>query len=165
LVLVVTQILRKEGVVNKFVEFFGPGVSTMQLADRATIANMAPEYGATMGFFPIDGETLKYLRRTGRADQDVQLVERYAKEQGLFRPDGGPTPTFTKMLSLDLGTVEPSLAGPKRPQDRVPLKAMKQSFHDALAAPVAQRGFALDATAQKRAATVADNGRSNQITH
>ncbi len=165
LVLVVTEILRKEGVVNKFVEFFGPGLSTMQLADRATIANMAPEYGATMGFFPIDAETLKYLRRTGRSDQEVQLVERYAKEQGLFRTEDGPAPAFTKTLSLDLSTVEPSLAGPKRPQDRVPLKGMKQAFHEALAAPVAQRGFALDASAQKRSAAVADNGRSTSITH
>lgn len=165
LVLTVTQILRKEGVVNKFVEFFGAGVSNMQLADRATIANMAPEYGATMGFFPIDAETIRFLRRTGRSDVEVQLVERYAKEQGLFRTDDGPTPTFTKTLSLDLGTVEPSLAGPKRPQDRVPLKSMKQAFHDSLSAPLAQRGFALDAAAQKRVGTVANNGSSSQITH
>ncbi len=165
LVLVVTQILRKEGVVNKFVEFFGPGVSNMRLADRATIANMAPEYGATMGFFPIDDETIRYLRRTGRSDQEVQLVERYAKEQGLFRTDDGATPVFTKTLSLDLGTVEPSLAGPKRPQDRVPLAAMKQTFQSALAAPLTERGFALDAVAQKRSAAVTENGSASRITH
>ncbi len=132
LVLTVTQILRKEGVVGKFVEFFGPGMSSMKLPDRATIGNMAPEYGATMGFFPVDAETLNYLRLTGRTDAEVQLVERYYKEQGLFRTDGSPAPTFTKTLQLDLGTVEPSLAGPKRPQDRVPLSAVKQSFRKAL---------------------------------
>jgi aconitate hydratase len=131
LVLTVTEILRKEKVVGKFVEFIGPGVSRMSLADRATIANMAPEYGATMGFFPIDDETLNYLRRTGRTDDEVQLVERYAKEQGIFRTDDGPTPTYTKTLSLDLSTIEPSLAGPKRPQDRVPLSQMKTQWrHD-----------------------------------
>ncbi|HWA98449.1 MAG TPA: aconitate hydratase AcnA [Pirellulales bacterium] len=165
LVLTVTQILRKEGVVNKFVEFFGPGVSRMKLADRATIGNMAPEYGATMGFFPIDGETLEYLRRTGRTDQEVQLVERYCKEQQLWRSDSAPPPKFTKTLKLDLGTVEPSLAGPKRPQDRVALSAMKTSFEQALTAPLAQRGFALDAAALKRTGTVANNGHSTTIGH
>ncbi|MBS0210477.1 MAG: aconitate hydratase AcnA [Planctomycetes bacterium] len=165
LVLTVTQSLRKEGVVNKFVEFFGPGVSGMGLADRATISNMAPEYGATMGFFPVDAETLAYMRRTGRTAAEVQLVERYCKEQQLFRTDDAPTPSFTKVLKLDLGTVEPSLAGPKRPQDRVPLKSMKQSFNDALRAPVAQRGFALDDTALRRTGTVANNGHSAQIGH
>ncbi|HEV3415963.1 MAG TPA: aconitase family protein, partial [Pirellulales bacterium] len=118
LVLMVTQILRKEGVVGKFVEFFGLGMNHMKLADRATIGNMAPEYGATMGFFPIDAETLNYLRLTGRTDDEVQLVERYYKEQGLFRSDDSPAPVFSKTLRLDLGAVEPSLAGPKRPQDR-----------------------------------------------
>ncbi|MCA9249391.1 MAG: aconitate hydratase, partial [Planctomycetales bacterium] len=132
MVLTVTQILRSAGVVGKFVEFFGAGVSTMPLADRATIANMAPEYGATMGFFPVDGETLNYLRRTGRTAKEVDLVERYTKEQGLFRTDDAPTPGFARTLSLDLATVEPSLAGPKRPQDRVALSAMKQSFHTSL---------------------------------
>ena len=97
----------------------------MSLADRATIGNMSPEYGATMGFFPIDAETLAYLRRTGRTDAEVELVERYTKEQSLFRTDDGPEPKFTKTVSLDMSTVEPSLAGPKRPQDRVPLKSMK----------------------------------------
>jgi aconitate hydratase len=157
LVLMVTQMLRKHGVVNKFVEFYGPGVSNMKLADRATIANMAPEYGATMGFFPIDVETLEYLRRTGRTNAEVQLVERYCKEQGLFRTDDGPVPTFSSKLSLDLSTVEPSLAGPKRPQDRVPLKAMKQTLQKALRAPINERGFALDEEAVKRTATV-ENG-------
>lgn len=165
LVLTVTEILRKEGVVGKFVEFFGSGVSKMGLADRATIANMAPEYGATMGFFPVDGETLAYLRRTGRSDQQVQLVERYCKEQGLFLTDDAPVPTYTKALKLDISTVEPSLAGPKRPQDRIALSAMKSSFGESLAAPVSERGFALDAAAQSRTATVENNGSSAEIAH
>jgi aconitate hydratase len=150
LVLTVTQLLRKHGVVNKFVEFYGEGVSSMSLADRATIANMAPEYGATMGFFPVDDETLRYLRRTGRTKAEVELVERYAKEQNLFRTDATPAPTFTSTLALDLSTVEPCLAGPKRPQDRVPLAKMKESFRAALRAPVAERGFGLDEAGLKR---------------
>ena len=165
LVLTVTQMLRKHGVVGKFVEFFGPGVSKMQLADRATIGNMAPEYGATIGFFPIDNETLNYLRRTGRTDDEVRLVERYAKEQGLFRTDATPAPRFSSKLSLDLSTVEPSLAGPKRPHDRVPLAAMKQSFATALRAPLNDRGFALDEAALKRKGTIETNGHSVQIGH
>ncbi len=128
LVLTVTELLRKEKVVGKFVEFFGEGVSTMSLADRATIANMSPEYGATMGFFPIDEETLRYLRRTGRTEFEVELVERYTKEQGLFRTDEAPIPTFTETVKLDLSTVVPSLAGPKRPQDRIALTAMKSTW-------------------------------------
>jgi len=143
LTLTVTQMLRKRGVVDKFVEFFGPGLSQMSLADRATIANMAPEYGATMGFFPIDAETLNYLRRTGRTEAEVTLVERYAKEQGVFRTDATPDPEFTDTLALDLDTVEPSLAGPKRPQDRVPLSEMKSSFRKSLTASVKERGFGL----------------------
>jgi aconitate hydratase len=165
LVLTVTQILRREGVVGKFVEFVGPGVSAMTLADRATIANMAPEYGATMGFFPIDAESLNYLRRTGRTDEEVALVERYTKEQGLFRMDDGPVPVYTKTLSLDLGEVEPSLAGPKRPQDRVPLSAMKQEFRRSLQAPLSERGFALDDAAMRTTAEVVDNGHSSTIGH
>jgi len=133
LVLTVTEILRKEGVVGKFVEFFGSGVSNMKLADRATIANMAPEYGATMGFFPVDRQTLDYLRLTGRTKQEVELVERYTKEQGLFRTDDETPATYTKTLSLDISTVEPSLAGPKRPQDRVALSSMKRQWEKDLA--------------------------------
>ena len=143
LVLTVTQILRKIGVVDKFVEFYGSGVSRMSLADRATISNMAPEYGATIGFFPVDGETLNYLRATGRTKDEVALVERYCKEQGLFRTDESLAPIFTKTATLDLATVEPSLAGPKRPQDRVPLVAMKDTWQKALRAPIAERGFGL----------------------
>ena len=132
LVLTVTQMLRKHGVVGKFVEFFGPGLDHMSLADRATIANMAPEYGATMGFFPVDDETLNYLRRTGRTENEVDLVERYHKEQGLFRTASSPTPRFSSTLGLDLASVEPSLAGPKRPQDRVLLKDMQSVWRDQL---------------------------------
>jgi aconitate hydratase len=128
LVLTVTQMLRKKGVVGKFVEFYGPGVSSLQLTDRATIANMAPEYGATIGFFPVDEETLNYLRFTGRSPNQVALVEAYCKEQGLFHTKSSPEPVFTDSLELDLAKVEPSLAGPKRPQDRVPLKDMKASY-------------------------------------
>ena len=142
-VLTITQLLRQEGVVGKFVEFHGEGIATMSLADRATVANMAPEYGATMGFFPVDDETLRYLRQTGRSPEDVDLVERYMKEQQLFRTSDSPAPVYTKSLSFDLSRVEPSLAGPKRPQDRVPLAAMRDGFRRALGAPLSQRGFAL----------------------
>lgn len=128
LVLTVTEILRQEKVVGKFVEFFGDGVSTMSLADRATIANMSPEYGATMGFFPIDSGTLDYLRLTGRTAEEVELVERYTRANSLFRTNDAPIPTFTKVVELDLATVEPSLAGPKRPQDRIALSNMKQQW-------------------------------------
>jgi aconitate hydratase len=164
LVLTVTNILRSAGVVGKFVEFYGPGVANMQLADRATIGNMAPEYGATMGFFPIDAETLNYLRRTGRTAAEVELVERYCKEQQLFRTDDGPEPVFSKYLSLDLSTVEPSLAGPKRPQDLVPLKSLKASFRKSLSAPVTERGFAVTGDALNRTAEVA-NGKPSKIGH
>ncbi len=114
LVLRVTEVLRKEGVVGKFVEFFGAGVSSMSLADRATIANMAPEYGATMGYFPVDDETLRYMRRTGRTEEQVALVEAYMKAQGLFRTDASPKLEYTKVLKLNLSEIEPALAGPKR---------------------------------------------------
>jgi aconitate hydratase len=157
LVLTVTQILRKHGVVDKFVEFFGSAVATMNVADRALVANMAPEYGATMGFFPTDEQTLTYLRETGRSNDEVVLVERYMKEQQMFRSFSAATdsrqPDYTEVLRLDLGTVEPSLAGPKRPQDRVPLGNMQASFRHALTAPVDQRGFGLPA--EKTAQTVA----------
>jgi aconitate hydratase len=132
LVLTVTQMLRRHGVVGKFVEFFGPGLSAMTLADRATIANMAPEYGATIGFFPVDDETLRYMRRTGRTAAEVELVEKYYKAQGLFRTDASPEPLFTSQLALDLSTVEASLAGPKRPQDRIALDGMKSQWRQDL---------------------------------
>ncbi len=132
LVLTVTEMLRKVGVVGKFVEFFGDGLAELPLADRATIANMAPEYGATCGIFPIDHETLRYLRMTGRPDEQVALVEAYAKEQGLFHTKGTPEATYTQTVALDLASVEPSVAGPKRPQDRVTLSNTPQSFKNAL---------------------------------
>jgi aconitate hydratase len=165
LALTVTQILRKHGVVDKFVEFYGAGLSQIALTDRATIANMAPEYGATMGYFPIDAETLNYLRRTGHADQEVMLVERYAKEQGLFRTDDTLDPEYTETLELNLADVVPSLAGPKRPQDRVPLTEMKKSFEGALVAPVKDRGFGLGETDLGKTSVVKDNGHSAKITH
>jgi aconitate hydratase len=152
LVLVVTQMLRKHGVVNKFVEFFGPGLEGLGLADRATIANMSPEYGATIGFFPVDAETLRYLERTGRAKAQIELVERYCKEQGLFHTRDTTDPTYSGVLELDLGTVEPSLAGPRRPQDRVLLKDMKPAFAQALPNLV-------PATAKRRALPEKDGSR------
>ncbi len=132
LVLTVTEILRKKGVVGKFVEFFGPGLSKLSVADRATIGNMSPEYGATIGFFPVDQETLKYLEFTGRDEQVIKLVEAYSKEQGLFHTADSPDPEFSELVTLDLADVEPSLAGPKRPQDRVSLYKSKNSFRRAL---------------------------------
>ncbi len=133
LVLTVTQMLRKAKVVSKFVEFYGPGLDAMSLPDRATLANMAPEYGATMGFFPVDAETLRYLERTGRTKAEIDLVDRYYKEQGLFRTAASPEPSFSSTLELDLGTVVASMAGPKRPQDRVLLSNMKSQWHKDLA--------------------------------
>jgi aconitate hydratase len=165
LVLVVTQMLREKGVVGKFVEFYGSGLSKMSLPDRATIANMAPEYGATMGFFPVDAETLAYMRRTGRDEALIELVERYAKTQGLFRTDETPDPEFTDYLELDLGAVEPSLAGPKRPQDRVTLAAMQEEFHNALRKPVKERGFNLSDEALERTAVYKNNGSSAEVGH
>ena len=132
LVLTVTEILRKKGVVGKFVEFHGEGLAALPLADRATIANMAPEYGATCGIFPVDAETIRYLRFSGRPDELVQLVEAYTKEQGLFHTASTPEARYSDTVALDLGSVEPSLAGPTRPQDRVPLRELKTSFAEAL---------------------------------
>ncbi|MEW6421164.1 MAG: aconitate hydratase AcnA, partial [Deinococcota bacterium] len=145
LALRVTQMLREKGVVGKFVEFYGAGLSNMTLPDRATIANMAPEYGATMGFFPVDEEALRYLRRTGRLEDEIELVELYYKAQGMFRTDETPDPVFTDTIELDLSTIVPSLAGPKRPQDRVNLTDMHTVFNEALTAPIKQRGFELPA--------------------
>ena len=136
LVLTVTEMLRKKGVVGKFVEFYGPGIAALPLADRATIGNMAPEYGATVGIFPVDQETLRYLEFTGRSKEQVQLVEAYMKEQGLFHSAGAPEPVYSDTLALDLSTVEPSLAGPRRPQDRVSLRDLPRNFQLALPALV-----------------------------
>ncbi len=165
LVLVVTQMLREKGVVGKFVEFYGSGLAGMTVPDRATIANMAPEYGATMGFFPIDEETLRYLRQTGRLDDEVEAVERYAKTNGLFHEAGTPDPVFADSLSLDLSTVEPALAGPKRPQDRVLLSRMQDTFHADLRKPHAERGFALSEADLDASATFELKGERHEIRH
>ncbi len=157
LVLTVTQMLRAHKVVGKFVEFFGPGLDALSLADRATLANMAPEYGATMGFFPVDAETLRYLERTGRPKQLIELVERYYKEQGLFRTASSPEPRFTSKLELDLADIVPSLAGPKRPQDRILLKDMLPEWKKSLSGTFGK--------AQASAAVkIEDNGSSSSIT-
>ena len=165
LTLTITQALRKKGVVDKFVEFYGPGLSTLSLPDRATIANMAPEYGATIGYFPVDTETLRYLRMTGRSHEAVELVERYYKEQGLFRTDDSPDPEFTDILEMDLNLVETSLAGPKRPQDRIPLTHMKRSFRSALTAPIKEGGFGLGEPELKKTEEFGANGHTLSMTH
>ncbi len=165
LVLTVTQMLRKKGVVDKFVEFFGAGLDSMSLTDRATIANMAPEYGATIGYFPVDAETLRYMRLTGRSDETIALTEAYLRAQGLFRDASSPEPEFTDTLELDLGAVVPSLAGPKRPQDRVALTDMKDAFRKALTAPVKERGYELSGDALNRAATFGANGGTQKMKH
>ncbi len=157
LVLTVTQMLRAHKVVGKFVEFYGPGLDALSLADRATLANMAPEYGATMGFFPVDAETLNYLARTGRPKSLIDLVERYYKEQGLFRTEASPEPRFSSTLQLDMGDVVPSLAGPKRPQDRVLLKDMLPEWRKSLSGTFGKA----QASAPVK---VDDNGRSSEIT-
>ena len=144
LVLTVTEMLRKKGVVGKFVEFYGDGLDHLPLADRATIGNMAPEYGATCGIFPIDRLTLEYLRLTGRSRERIDLVDAYARAQGMWRESGAPDPMFSDTLALDLGTVEPSLAGPRRPQDRVPLGRAKAAFEEALPTMLA-KGASSDA--------------------
>ena len=141
LALAVTQRLRQQGVVGKFVEFYGEGLSRVSLADRATIANMAPEYGATIGFFPVDAETLRYLRQTGRPQDLLDLVERYYKEQGLFRTDDSPEPEFARTVELDLGAIQPSLAGPRRPQDRIEMSGLKQQWGQMMSAPRSKGGF------------------------
>jgi aconitate hydratase len=166
-VLTITQMLRKHGVVSKFVEYTGPGLSALSLFDRATIANMSPEYGATCGFFPVDEETLRYLRLSGRSPEQVDLVERYTKEQGLFREANAPDPVFSDLLELDLGTVEPSLAGPRRPQDRVTLSAMKRGFDDSLptfiSAPKGSGGTAVAEKVGARKALVTVEGQPVEI--
>jgi aconitate hydratase len=165
LVLTVTQMLRKKGVVDKFVEFFGPGLDSMSLTDRATIANMAPEYGATMGYFPVDAETLRYMKLTGRRVELVDLTEAYMRAQGLFRDTSTLDPEFTDTLELDLGSVVPSLAGPKRPQDRVPMAELKETFRKALTAPVKERGFELSPESLSAEATYGTNDGSIKMKH
>jgi aconitate hydratase len=157
LVLTVTQLLRKHGVVGKFVEFFGPGLDAMSLPDRATLGNMAPEYGATVGFFPVDAETLRYLARTGRTPAEIDLVERYYKEQEMFRTSASTEPVFSSIVELNLGTVVPSMAGPKRPQDRVLLTQMKAEWHKQLSGTFGK-------SAPSPAVDVQTNGSTSKIT-
>ncbi len=163
LALTVVNMLRKKGVVGKFVEFYGAGLSNISVADRATIANMGPEYGATMGFFPVDAETLNYLRSTGRDEELIALVERYTKKQGLFRTDDMADPVFTDTLELDLGDVQPSLAGPKRPQDKILLKDMKHTFEEALAKPISEGGFGLGDAKDKVATVKYSDGATAEL--
>ncbi|MFU8812890.1 MAG: aconitate hydratase AcnA [Balneolaceae bacterium] len=164
LTLTVTQMLREHGVVGKFVEFYGDGLSSMSLPDRATIANMSPEYGATMGFFPVDSEALRYMQRTGRSDDLVELVEAYTKAQGLYRTDDTPDPEFTSTLELDLGTVETSLAGPKLPHDRIKLNNMKKAFEMSLTSDNPTMGFGL--TQEKLANKgIFKNGQDIEMKH
>lgn len=165
LVLTVTQRLRQKGVVEKFVEFYGPGLAHLSVEDRATIANMAPEYGATMGYFPVDQRTLDYLRFTGRHESLVQLVEAYCKEQGLFRTAETTDPEYSDRLELDLSEVVPSLAGPKRPHDRVALSDMKPAFQSALRAPVKERGFEMGEEAIARHVTLETDGEQTELSH
>ena len=131
--LTVTEMLRERGVVGSFVEFFGPGLHTLGLADRATIGNMSPEFGSTCAIFPVDRETLRYLEFTGRPTETIELVDAYAREQGMFHDEDSEDPTFSDILELDLGSVEPSIAGPKRPQDRIALASAKAAFIESLA--------------------------------
>ncbi|MEK3808815.1 aconitate hydratase AcnA [Metabacillus sp. SLBN-84] len=163
LALKVTQVLRQKGVVGKFVEFFGPGVPQLPLADRATIANMAPEYGATCGFFPVDGESLEYMKLTGRDSELVDMVEAYCKENELFfSPD--VEPAYTSVVEIDLAEIEPNLSGPKRPQDLIPLSAMQKSFQTALAAPAGNQGFGLEAAeAGKEISVTLANGEVTKM--
>ncbi|HUF09579.1 MAG TPA: aconitate hydratase AcnA, partial [Rhodothermales bacterium] len=166
LTLTVTQMLRKKGVVGKFVEFYGPGLSNMTLEDRATIANMSPEYGATMGFFPVDERTLDYFSRTGRSPELVDTIERYSKEQGLFRTNGTPDPIFADSLELDLADVVPSMAGPKRPQDRIDVPDLRELFKSALTAPTGPQGFGLDKEGTERTGRYeGEDGKSFDMKH
>ncbi len=165
LVLRVTEMLRKKGVVDKFVEFYGPGVSKLSLPDRATIGNMAPEYGATIGIFPVDAETLRYMVGTGRSEELVDLVERYYKEQGMFHTVDTPDPIFIDTLELDMNTIVPSLAGPKRPQDRVALSDMKSQWTKGLTTPVGPKSFGLSPEQADSRVTVEENGARFDLTH
>ncbi|MYL33269.1 aconitate hydratase AcnA [Pontibacillus yanchengensis] len=162
LALKVTQKLREKNVVGKFVEFFGPGLSDMPLADRATISNMAPEYGATCGFFPVDKESLEYLRLTGRSEEHIQLVEQYCKENDLFYTPDQEDPEFTDLVEIELSELEPNLSGPKRPQDLIPLSEMKESFNKALTAPEGNQGFGLSEQEKDKEVTIEHpNGKSS----
>jgi aconitate hydratase len=165
LTLTVTQLLRAHGVVGQFVEFFGPGLNTLGLSERAMIGNMSPENGATITFFPVDDETLDYLRLTGRSDETVALVEAYYKEQGLFRTDAMPEPEFSATLELDMSTVKPSLSGPKLPHERIDLSDVKKTFHESLVRPKKERGFELPEEKLDVVAKFGTNGHSVEMRH
>lgn len=165
LALTVTQMLRKKGVVGKFVEFYGPGLANISLADRATVANMAPEYGATVGYFPVDQETLAYMRSTGRSEEQIALVEAYYKAQGMFRTSETEDPEFSDLIELDLASVVPSLAGPKRPQDRIELTDMKESFNGIIRTPVDKGGYGLsDEKIEQKVPVKHPNGETSVLT-
>jgi aconitate hydratase len=165
LVLRITELCRGFGVVGKFIEFYGAGLTNLSIPDRATLSNMAPEQGSTVSFFPIDDETLSYMRFTGRPDDLIDLTERYAKEQGLFRTDETPNPEFTQTFELDLSTVEPSLAGPKRPQDRIPLSQVGPTYKQMLTAPTGIKGMGLSEHDLQRHGIVSRNNTDEDITH
>ena len=165
LVLRITELCRKFGVVGKFIEFYGSGLTNLSIPDRATLSNMAPEQGSTVSFFPIDDETLSYMRFTGRHAELIDLIERYAKEQGLFRTDETPGPEFTQVMELDLGTVEPSLAGPKRPQDRIALSEVGPSYRQMLIEPTGNKGMGLFEHDLERSGIVSRNNADQKITH
>lgn len=168
LVLTCVEMLRKRGVVGKFVEFYGPGVESLTLADRATIANMAPEYGATMGYFPIDAQTIDYLRQTGRPKAQVETIQAYLEGQGLFvKHDGSqPDPVYSgDIMDLDLGSIEPSLSGPKRPHDRVPMSKLPSEFRDGLTAKVGFKGYGLEAGETSKSVKINFQGKEYDLSH
>jgi aconitate hydratase len=165
LVLRITELCREFGVVGKFVEFYGTGLSALSIPDRATISNMAPEQGSTVSFFPIDAETLNYMRLSGRSPEQIALTERYAQAQGLFRTDTTPDPLFTQTMEIDLGTIEPALAGPKRPQDRIPLSQVGSTYLQMLTAPSGFKGMGLSPDDLNRNAVVSLHGTDEAITH
>ena len=165
LVLRITEMCREKGVVGKFVEFYGPGLKHMSVADRATIGNMAPEQGSTVSFFPIDDAAIEYMRLTARPDEIVDLTERYCKEQGLFRHTDTPDPEFTDTLELDISTIEPAIAGPKRPHDRIPLSKVGPTYKDVLTAPVGPQGIGLSEGDLDRSATIQLNGHPEEMQH
>ena len=165
LVLRITELCRNFGVVGKFIEFYGSGLTNLSIPDRATLSNMAPEQGSTVSFFPIDDETLSYMRFTGRHAELIDLTERYAKEQGLFRTDETPDPEFTQVMEVDLGTIEPSLAGPKRPQDRIALSEVGPTYRQMLIEPTGIKGMGLFEHDLERSGIVSRNNADEKITH
>jgi len=166
MVLRITEVLRQTGVVGKFVEYFGPGLGSLTVPDRATLSNMSPEYGATVGFFPVDAQTLEFLTYTGRNPDQVKLVERYCKEQGLFHTENTPDPLFKKIVELDLSTIEPSLSGPKRPQDRIALGDMKSDWRKSLTAEIGFKGFGVSESDSKKSYPITlPSGDSSELSH